>query len=73
MKKSAYLLLVAALSLSACAGMTQDQRFAAGGLAGAAAGYAAADALKANKTGMITGTLLGAAAGSSYAATNTGY
>lgn len=67
MKKSALLVLAAALVLSACAGMSQDQRFAAGGLAGAAAGLVAADALKANKTGRIAGTLLGAAAGSSYA------
>ena len=72
MKTSALLILSAALALSGCAGMTQDQRFAAGGLAGAAAGLVAADALKSNKTGRIAGTLIGAAAGSTYAA-NYGY
>lgn len=68
MKKTAILLLTAVLGLSACSNLSQDQRFAAGGLAGGAAGLAAADALKANKTGRIVGTLLGAAAGSTYAA-----
>ena len=73
MKKSAILLVASAVALSACANMSQDQRFTAGGLAGAAAGYAAADALKSNKTGLVVGTLLGAAAGSSYAANSGGY
>ena len=72
MKKTAILFLAAAVTLSACGNMTQDQRFAAGGLAGGAAGLAAAEALDSNKTGKIVGTLLGAAAGSSYAA-NGGY
>lgn len=58
------------LALAGCANMTPDQRFAAGGLAGGAAGLAIADHTKADKTGKIVGTLAGAAIGSSLAASS---
>lgn len=71
-KKIRTLVLAAGcIILAGCGNLTQDQRFAAGGLAGAAAGLATADALKSNKSGKIVGTLAGAAIGSTYAA-NTG-
>lgn len=61
------LLTVAAL-LAGCANLSPDQRFAAGGLAGAATGLAVADATNSNKTGRVIGTLAGAAIGSTVAA-----
>lgn len=69
MKKIRHIALAASfIALTACGNLTQDQRFTAGGLAGAAVGLAAADALKTDRTGKIVGTLVGAAAGSTYAA-----
>ncbi len=61
------LLMIAAL-LTGCGNLSPDQRFGAGGLAGAAAGLAVADATKSNRTGKIIGTLAGAAIGSTVAA-----
>ena len=60
--------LAVAITLSGCAGMTSDQNFAVGGLAGGAAGLAIADATGADGTGKALGTLAGAALGSSLAA-----
>lgn len=54
--------------VAGCANLTPDQRFAAGGLAGGAAGLAIADATKADRTGKVVGTLAGAAIGSTLAA-----
>ena len=61
--------IAVALTLSGCAGLSSDQNFAVGGLAGGAAGLALADATKADGTGKALGTLAGAAIGSSLAAT----
>lgn len=61
-------ILASAALLAGCGNLTPDQRFAAGGLAGGAAGLAIADATKANRTGKIVGTLAGAAIGSTVAA-----
>lgn len=68
--KRALLVLAGALSLAAagCDNLTSDQRFAAGGLAGAGVGLAAADAMDASGTGRAVGALAGAAVGSSLAA-----
>ena len=59
--------IAVALTVSGCAGLTSDQNFAVGGLAGGAAGLAIADATKADGTGKAIGTLAGAALGSSLA------
>jgi hypothetical protein len=70
MNRTATLGVIAvALTLSGCAGLSSDQNFAVGGLAGGAAGLALADATKADGTGKALGTLAGAAIGSSLAAT----
>lgn len=54
---------VAALSLSACDGMSSNQRAVVGGLTGAAVGLAAADLLDANSNWTTVAALGGAAAG----------
>jgi len=53
----------ATLGLSACGNMSPNERAVVGGLAGAAAGLIAADALRANPNWTIVGALGGAAAG----------
>ncbi len=67
MNKIAAILLAGVLAISACGNMSSQQRYASGGLAGGAAGLAVADMLDADDTVKVIGTLLGAAAGSSYA------
>lgn len=57
---------VAGLSLGACT-MTQNERTAVGGLAGAAGGLILADALNANPNWTIVAALGGAAAGAMVA------
>ena len=66
--KTTFIVIATALTLSGCAGLTSDQNFAVGGLAGGATGLALADATKADSTGRVIGTLAGAAIGSSFAA-----
>ncbi|MHA6346701.1 glucose-6-phosphate isomerase [Roseivivax sp. CAU 1761] len=69
MKKTLMILLATGtVALAGCQNLTPDQRFAAGGLAGGAAGLAVADRMDADRTGKIMGTLAGAAAGSTLAA-----
>lgn len=63
MYRTLALTVVAALSLSACAGMDPTERTAIGALAGAAAGIAAADLLRADRNWVAVAALGGAAAG----------
>ncbi len=68
MRKIALLMPLAALALAGCAGMTPDQRYATGALAGGAAGLAIADKSNGNNTEKAVGTLAGAAIGGTIAA-----
>ncbi|MCE0504213.1 MULTISPECIES: glucose-6-phosphate isomerase [unclassified Roseivivax] len=73
MKKPITLFAVLAVTgLSACANMTQDQRTAAGALAGGAAGLALADRADKSDTARGVATLAGAAAGATLAANSGG-
>lgn len=61
----------ASLALSACAGMTPEERMVVGGLAGATTGLVLADALDANRNWTIIAALAGAAAGTLVARNGT--
>ncbi|QFT62482.1 hypothetical protein SAMN05421853_110114 [Roseivivax halotolerans] len=64
--------ILATTGLSACGNMTQDQRTAAGALAGGAAGLAIADRNDSSDTARGVATLAGAAAGATLAANSGG-
>jgi len=63
MIRTTALVTIAALSLAACDGLSPGERAAVGGLAGAAAGVIAADALRADRNWTLVAALGGAAAG----------
>lgn len=67
MKKTLIPLLISAFGLAGCAGMSSDQRYATGALAGGAAGLALADNVHGSGTEKAIGALAGAAIGGAVA------